>query len=240
MLVIAKCTTNSPLKVFCNVLAGCQRIQLQCPSSTLDGSKFISLVSNPFTGEKQAVESRGLALNVITHDRTETSHKNPFRDCVYCCIFKVASLAQNVRHLKWLQFLFRAEVATKHTDITPHIPALVYCEVFTNVCFSRDDCIWRETWIHSRYKSHQSPRWALEKRQKEEQKKLQQVNNNNTTSCVRCFSNVMDPLWFICSGGHYLRCAAHLGSVSVCFYTRSSYLVKIQTRGFQIQNSHNV
>lgn len=89
-----------------------QSIQPQCPLLTQDGSKFISLVSNSFTGEKQAVESRCLPLNVITHERAETSHKTPFRDCVYCCIFKVASLAQNVRHVKWLQLLFRAEVAT--------------------------------------------------------------------------------------------------------------------------------
>lgn len=89
-----------------------QSIQPQCPLSTQDGSKFIGLVSNPFTGEKHGVGGRCLPLKVITHERTEASHKNPFRDCVYCCIFQVASLAQNVRRLKWLQFLFRAEVAT--------------------------------------------------------------------------------------------------------------------------------
>lgn len=34
-------------------------------------------------------------------------------------------------------------------NIRLHIPTLVYCEVFTNMCFSKDICMWRATRIHS-------------------------------------------------------------------------------------------
>ncbi|XP_075875915.1 claudin-18 [Nelusetta ayraudi] len=57
------------------------------------------------------------------------------------------------RHLMavnlWFKLVSQSRSCRKHTDITPHIPVLVYCEVFTNVCFSTNICIWRDTRIHS-------------------------------------------------------------------------------------------
>lgn len=55
-----------------------------------------------------------------------------------------------VAYLKQIQFLFKASGAEKtQIPIKPHIPAEVYCEVVTNVCFSRAGCIWRGAEIHS-------------------------------------------------------------------------------------------
>lgn len=114
-----------------------------------------------------------------TSKKSDSTRKKTPSKTVYCCIFKVASFARR-QASEMTPVSLQSRSCRKHTDITPHIPVLVYCEVFTNVCFSTNICIWRDTRIHSWYKSHKSPHWALEKETKGEQKP-QKVNNNDNT-----------------------------------------------------------
>lgn len=155
-------------------------IQKQYPLSTLDGSKSLAkkIVSQVRCWRCSTLTWCG-QYTVITQGRKGSTRNNAPSKTVYCCIFKVASFARR-QASEMTPVSPQSRSCHKHTDITPHIPVLVYCEVFTNVCFSRNICIWGETRIHTWYKSRQLPRWALEKETKDEQK-LQQVNNNNTT-----------------------------------------------------------
>lgn len=77
--------------------------------------------------------------------------------------------------------------------IRPHMPALVYCEVFTKVRFGKDICVRKATRVHSQYKSCRSHCWALEKQTNEEQKHPP-VDNNRTAHDEQCFSNPTETL----------------------------------------------
>lgn len=86
-------------------------------------------------------------LKLVLKKKTPQVHRETFKEKFYFYIFKLAPQKQAHRING---FLFKAEGAEKHRKhIRPHIPALVYCEAFTNVRLCKANCIWKTTPIYS-------------------------------------------------------------------------------------------
>ena len=167
--------------------------------------------------------------------------KKPIRDFVYCCIFKQSPhLLKNNQSSKINPVPLQSRRCRKtQSYIRPHIPTLVYCEVFTNMCFNKDIRIWRAT----RKNSHQSQCWALYKKKviqdyQTGEQKLPQVDNNMVCIVFKLNGPTLSHNWSV---GQYFGCAACLGSVIVSFFTLShKSFGNIQTRNSWVSDTKTV
>lgn len=129
---------------------------LQCRFTPLD--VCISLVFK-ISSDGKTSSAKNLSLK-RPHKKLATENPDTLFIVAYlnsCLIHSKTSISNKS------SFSSKQKMPPKKTQIYiwPHIPVLVYCQVFTNVCFSKDICTWKATRIHSYCKSHNSPCWAL-------------------------------------------------------------------------------